>query len=444
MSDTNRKMHLGVFAFAGGNHAAGWRHPDADIVTADFSDFARIIRTAERGLFDIFFLADSPGYALSMPTTKVSIPDPVVLLSGLAAITTHIGLAATASTTYSEPYIVARQFLSLDHLSGGRAAWNIVTTGSTTAGRNFGVETHPSHDDRYARAHEFVEVVKGLWASLDPDVLVLDREKGIFFDREKVHTLNHKGKFFSVQGPLNLKPSPQTAPVLIQAGASEPGKAFAGAVAEIVFSAQQDIEDARAFRSELRARAGTNGRNPENLLVLPGVMPVLAESDVEADRLFRDLQNSLDISQAYEQLANRFGQDLSAYDLDGPMPALSFDKMEGNRSRAVLLYEQARRENLTLREILAISAGSRGHKIVAGSPERIADTLIEWFDTGAADGFNIMPAFFNSQLELFVDTVIPILQRRGYFRTAYEHQTLRERFGLPLDPPLEAARAQRA
>ncbi|HWK95489.1 MAG TPA: LLM class flavin-dependent oxidoreductase [Pseudolabrys sp.] len=440
MTKLRRQIHLGLFAFPAGNHAGGWRHPDADNIETGVDAFVQMAKTAERGLFDLFFLSDGLHFDTISWNTSASIIDPVVLQTAVALNTTHIGLAATASTTYSDPYNLARRFLSLDHVSKGRAAWNIVTTGGIKAAANFGLAEHPPHDARYTRAREFVDVVKGLWNSLPAEALIRDRAGGVYVDPARVHVLDHKGPEFSVRGPLNLSRSGQGYPVLIQAGASEPGKAFAASVAELVFTAQQTLEEGQAFYAEIGVRARAAGRRESDRpLILPGVMPIIGSTEVEAQALHRSLQERVNTKDALAHLTFRFGHDFSGYSLDDKLPELSFDKFEGNRSRAVLVYDYGRRNSLSLREVFSISAEARGHRIVIGTPEQIADDFATWFNERGADGFNVMPPFFNKQFEIFVDEVVPILQRRGLYRAAYEAQTLRGHFGLPVPPPADEA-----
>jgi FMN-dependent oxidoreductase (nitrilotriacetate monooxygenase family) len=354
--------------------------------------------------------------------------EPLTLLGALAGSTDRIGLAATASTTYGEPFTVARQFGTLDHISNGRAAWNVVTTGYDSAA-NFSRATHPVHDERYAVAEEFVDVVRGLWDSFEDDAYVRDAQSGVYLDPAKMHSLDHRGEHFEIAGPLNLTRSPQGHPVLIQAGSSGPGMNLAARVAEVVFTAQQDIETAQAFYRDLKTQVVAHGRDPHHCLVMPGVMPILGATDAEAQARFERLQQWNDLDAALLLVGDRLGQDVSGFDLDKPLPDLPLP--ENMKSRAKLLLDMSHRDGLTLRQICHLAAGARGHKILVGTPQRVADELIAWFEGEAADGFNLMPANFPEGLDMFVDGVLPILRQRGLFRQAYSGTTLREHLGLP-------------
>jgi FMN-dependent oxidoreductase (nitrilotriacetate monooxygenase family) len=430
----NRQMRLGLFLQGAGHHIAGWRHPEAQSGSENLALLQHAARTAERGKFDMVFLADGltsgpdahPSFAMRI--------EPLCLLSALAMSTTHIGLAATASTTYSEPFHIARAFASVDHLSNGRAAWNVVTTSYDKSAANFKLGNHPEHSQRYAMAGEFVDVVKGLWDSWEPDAVLRDKQAGVYFDPAKVHALNHQGPFFSIKGPLNVSRAPQGHPVIIQAGSSGPGQDLAARTAEIVFTAQQTLEAGQDFYRELKAQLPKYGRSPAHLHVMPGVFPVIGKTEQEAQDKYAQLQSWVDTSGelspgALTLLSDRLGHDISSYPLDGPLPDLP--ESNQNKSRAKLLTDLARRENLTLRQLYHVVAGARGHRIVCGTPLQIADALEEWFIGGAADGFNIMPPYFPAGIDEFVDLVVPELQRRGLFRTEYSGKTLRDHLGLP-------------
>ncbi|MFN5726201.1 MAG: LLM class flavin-dependent oxidoreductase, partial [Pseudanabaena sp.] len=425
-----RQFRLGAFVQATGHHVSAWRHPDAQIDAGhNFEHYKQITQTAERGLFDTIFLADSPAVWGGSPETqsrngKIAHFEPVTLFSALSAVTTHIGFVSTASTTYEEPYTLARKFASLDHLSAGRAAWNVVTTGNENAAANFGLEHHPEHSQRYERAEEFLEVVKGLWDSWEDDAFIADRESGIYFEAEKLHTLNHKGKYFSVKGPLNVARPPQGYPVIVQAGASEPGRELAARTAEVIFTANQTLADAQEFYSDVKGRLAKYGRSPDDLKIMPGAFPVIGRTDEEAQEKYEFLQSLIHPDVAWGILKQYYrGVDLSAYSLDDLAPELP-SSTNNNKSRLKLVKDLASR-GLTLRELYRSLATARGHRTIIGSPESIADQLQEWFDNGAADGFNIMPPILPTGLDDFVNLVVPILQKRGLFRTAYEGKTLR-------------------
>jgi len=430
-----RQFRLGAFVQATGHHVSAWRHPDAQIDAGhNFEHYKQITHTAERGLFDTIFLADSPAVWGGSPETqsrngKIAHFEPVTLFSALSAVTTHIGFVSTASTTYEEPYTLARKFASLDHLSAGRAAWNVVTTGNENAAANFGLEHHPEHSQRYERAEEFIEVVKGLWDSWEDDAFIADRESGVYFEAEKLHTLNHKGKYFSVKGPLNVARTPQGYPVIVQAGASEPGRELAARTAEVIFTANQTLADAQEFYSDVKGRLAKYGRSPDDLKIMPGAFPVIGRTDEEAQEKYEFLQSLIHPDVAWGILKQYYrGVDLSEYSLDDLAPELP-SSTNNNKSRLKLVKDLASR-GLTLRELYRSLATARGHRTIIGSPESIADQLQEWFDNGAADGFNIMPPILPTGLDDFVNLVVPILQKRGLFRTAYEGKTLRENLGL--------------
>ena len=349
------------------------------------------------------------------------------MLAALAATTSHVGLGATSSTTYNEPFTVARAFASLDHLSGGRAAWNAVTSSGAEAAANFG-RVHPAHDQRYVVAEEFVDVVTGLWDCWDDDAIVINHETGQYIDPAKVRPLNHRGTYFNVRGPLNIGRCPQGRPVILQAGASEPGQALAARTADVVFAVVQDLEEAKAGYAALKNRLPRYGRHADELAVLPGVMPVLGCTPAEAKQKLDLLQSFVTPTNALKMLSTRLGQDMSRYPLDGPVPDLPLPDTSHGFARTMLA--KARREGMTLRDLYNLTAAARGHWVLCGTPEMVADTLEQWFVERAADGFNILPAYFPAAFTEFVDEVVPILQRRGLFRSDYEGTTLREHLGL--------------
>jgi alkanesulfonate monooxygenase len=393
-----------------------------------------VAQTAERGKLDMVFLADAVGIreydeppGALCRFSNSSRFEPLTLLSALAMVTKHIGLVATASTTYNEPFHIARKFGSLDHISGGRAGWNVVTSVTAMEAQNFNYDEPPAYEKRYDRATEFVEVVRGLWNCWEEDALVRDKQSGIFFDPAKVHTLNHKAEYFSVRGPLNMPRTPQGHPVIVQAGASEQGLELAAETADVVFAASATIEKAQKYYAAVKGKMPKYGRPVEHLHVMPGIMAVLGRTEQEAQDKYGQLQDLIDPKVGLAQLAASLG-DLSAYPLDGPVPEPANARM---RSRAQLMLDMARRDNLSIRQLyLAVAAGN-GHHVVVGTAQRVADEMQHWFENGAADGFNFVPAALPGGISDFVDMLVPELQRRGLFRTEYEGQTLRQNLGVP-------------
>ncbi len=432
-----RMMHLGAFVHETGQHVAAWRHPEAHFHSgANFADAVEVAQIAERGKFDFLFLADTAAVSLSgTPESrgrmgKVVKFEPMTVLSALAAVTKHLGLVATSTTTFNEPYTLARQFASLDQISGGRSGWNLVTSNNEDDALNYSLEQHPAHADRYERAIEFAEVVTGLWDSWDEDAFIRDKESGVFFDPSKLHPLHHKGKHFQVRGPLNVGRSPQGRPVLVQAGASGTGRDVAARLAELVFTAQTTFEQGKEFYGDVMGRLPRYGRSPAEVLVMPGLYPVVAPTASEAQEKFDCLQSLIHPSVGLAVLEHTIGvHDLDKLPLDGPVPEMP--DTNGPLSRQRLLLDQARRDNLTLWELCLANAGPRGHVLTIGTPSQVADEMEHWFKQGACDGFNVMPAWLPGSLTDFVDLVIPELQRRGLFRTEYEAMTLRENLGLP-------------
>lgn len=426
--EQERQMRLGVFVQAPGHHVAGWRHPDA--VTDGWPNLGlmkHIAATAERGRFDMFFLGDGFATGYGEHPSTIGKFEPLTLLSALAMGTSRLGLAATASTTYAEPYHVARAFASLDHLSGGRAAWNVVTTAYAKSAAVFGRQ-HPPHAERYAIAGEFVEACRILWDTWDDDAFVADKKAGLFVRPGSLHASAFKGKYFAVDGALNVPRSPQGHPVLIQAGSSRPGQALAARIADVVFTAQNDLSEALAFYRDVKAQVSRHGRAAGEVLVMPGVFPVVGRTQGEAEEIFAELNRNIDMAQAFTVLSERLGADMSAHPLDEPVPDLP--ETEHLKSRATLLAQMARRDRLTLRELFYRVAAARGHLLLIGSPRMIADVLESWFRAGAADGFNVMPPFFPRQFDDFVDGVVPLLQERGVFRADHTGRTLRDHLGL--------------
>lgn len=426
---TTRKLHLNAFLMGVGHHEAAWRHPRTNPSRlSDIRHYQQLARTAERGRLDSVFLADGLALGDNVRHNALGGLEPLTLLAALAAVTEHVGLIATVSTTYNEPFHVARKFASLDHISGGRAGWNIVTSAGEAEAHNFGVE-RPAHRDRYARATEFLEVVTKLWDSWEDGAILGDRHAGRYADTDRIHTLDHTGPHFRVRGPLNTSRPPQGHPLLVQAGSSEDGKEFAARFAEAVFTAQQTLAEGKEFYTDLKSRLGRYGRRDDELLILPGISPIIGSTEREALRLEKELEELIIPEYGVRQLSAILGVDLSDHPLDAPLPDLP-DATEGQQSRSKLVTDLARRERLTLRELINRLAGGRGHRVVTGTPEQIADQIQEWFTGGAADGFNIMPPILPGGLEDFVDHVVPELQVRGLFRTEYEGRTLRQNYNL--------------
>jgi N-acetyl-S-(2-succino)cysteine monooxygenase len=441
-------MKLGLFLEGTGHHVAAWRDPDVDPNGRQgLAHYLDAARTAERGKFDLVFMADTNATFGAddvdswTRTTAASRLEPITLLGAIAAVTERIGLVATATTTYFEPFHVARFFASIDQISGGRAGWNLVTSLAVAEAYNFGRETHPHHGDRYARAREFAKVVLGLWDSWEDGAVIADKQSGIYLDRSKLHFLNHKGRHFAVRGPLTVHRSPQGRPVIVQAGQSDDGRDLAAETAEITFTVQQDLEAGRAFYADIKRRAAAYGRPPGAIKVLPGVMTVIGRSRAEAADKYERLQALLSPELAIKDLSSHFGLDLSAWPLDGPVPDPHPDVEQ--KGRVKVMVELARRDNLTIRQLYRRVYGQRGHRVVIGTASEVADALEQWFRGGAADGFNLLPLTFPRGLDDIVDLLIPELQRRKLFRTDYEGKTLRENLDLPFPVhPASLGRAQ--
>ncbi|MDD2794861.1 LLM class flavin-dependent oxidoreductase [Acidocella sp.] len=429
-----RQLHLGAFMRPVSIHTAWWRYPGAQTdANFNFAALKHFAQTLERGKFDAFFMADHlavlnmPIQALKRSATVTSF-DPMILLPALAAVTERIGLIATGSTSYDQPFHVARRFASLDALSNGRAGWNIVTTGNPESARNFGLDDHLDHAERYRRAREFYDVVTGLWDSFADDAFLRDQASGVFFDPDKMHVLNHQGEFFKVRGPLNVARPVQGWPVIVQAGASEAGRQLAAETAEMVFGAGGPLDAAREFYADVKGRMVKLGRNREHLKILPGALVVVGATRDEAQAK-KDLIDSLvHPDSGLASLSVALGVDASHFELDAPLPDIP--ETNASKSSRERVIDSARRENLTVRQ-LAARAGSYGGNSFVGTAADIADQMEEWFLTGAADGFNLMFHTVPAGLEEFVDQVIPELQRRGLFRREYEGTTLREHLGLP-------------
>ncbi|KAF1046768.1 LLM class flavin-dependent oxidoreductase [Xylophilus sp.] len=434
-ASTPRQIKLGAFLMAGGHHIAGWRHPDAQAdAGSNFRHFVQLAQKAEAARFDAVFLADASGVRNEhLPslarTARTDGFEPTTLLAAIAAVTERIGLIATVSTSFHEPYNVARRFASLDQISGGRAGWNLVTSSGEGEARNFNRSAHDAHALRYERAAEFHDVVLGLWDSYEDGAFLRDKAGGRYLDPGKLHVLNHQGKHFQVRGPLNVNRSPQGRPVVVQAGASEAGKALAARTAEVIFVAHQTFDEARAFYADVKGCVSDFGRHPDDVKIMPGIFPVVGRTQAEAEEKFAQLQSLVDPVVGTALLSTVIGGfDFSGYPVDGPVPELP--PTNGPKSRQRLLLDLARRDGLTIRDLYLRIAGARGHQQVVGTPGRIADQLQQWFEEGGADGFNIMAPYFPGGLDDFIALVLPELRRRGLVRTEYEGRTLREHLGL--------------
>ncbi|HEY0181818.1 MAG TPA: LLM class flavin-dependent oxidoreductase [Rhodopila sp.] len=435
-----RQLSLGGFFSTPGNHLAGWRHPVA-VPTADmdFRMYAHITRVVEAAKFDTIFFQDTAAVNGSQAlargdTTRTRLSrivklEPTTLLCALAAVTTHIGLIATATTTYNEPYNIARRFASIDHISGGRAGWNLVTSQIEDEAQNFGYAEHVDHALRYDRAREFYDVVVGLWDSWEQDALLRDKASGIYMDRDKVHFLDHVGKHFKVRGPLNVTRSPQGRPVVAQAGSSEAGRELAAKTADVVFTAQTRLDQARAFYADVKSRAARYGRSADDIRIMPGITPVLGRTQAEARERYEELQELLPDDLALQSLSHiSGGLDLSQFPLDGPLPDLP--PSNAAKARQELVVRTAREQNMTLRQIARHTSAAMGHRVLVGTAEYIADELESWLMEDAADGFNVICNHYPKPLEDFCQMVVPELQRRGVFRREYTGRTLREHLGL--------------
>ena len=430
-----RTLRLGAFMRPVSIHTAAWRYPGAFAdANFNFTHYRRFAQTLERGRFDAFFMADHlavmnmPMQALKRSATVTSF-DPLTLLPALATVTEHLGLIATASTTYNEPYHVARKFAALDHISGGRAGWNVVTSSNPHEALNFGREEHLEHGARYRRAREFFDVVTGLWDSWADDAFIHDVETGIYFDPEKLHVLNHHGPHLAVRGPLNIARPIQGWPVIVQAGASEAGRQLAAETAEVVFSGHNALADAQRFYADMKSRVRAHGRASDHLKILPGAFVVMGDTVAEARAKKAHLDSLVHPDSGIATLSVTLGHDVSSLDLDGPLP----DIPESNASKSgrQKLVDMAKRENLTVRQLAQYVGGSFGTLELIGTPATIADQMEEWLVTDGCDGFNVMFPYLPGGLDDFVDRVVPELQRRGLFRREYEGTTLRENLDLP-------------
>src|SRR6266481_6084282 len=442
-----RQLHLKLFIHSRGHHEASWRHPAASpLALTDIRYYQDLAQRAEAALFDSIFLADQLALGEDVAQAARTWLEPVTVLAAVAVATSRIGLIATASTTYTEPFNLARQFASLDHMSNGRIGWNIVTSWLATAADNYGDTGQISHAERYARGEEYMAVVKALWDSWADDAVIDDRAGGLYARGDRIRPINHRGTHYQVKGPLNLPRCPQGRPVLVQAGSSDTGRRFAARYGEAVFTAHMEKATAQAFYADLKSLVTAEGRKPDQVLILPGLSPMIASTEAEAQRLTREINELSDVEVGRKRLSGRFGgHDFSHLPLDRPLVPEDFPDpglVQAARSRTEVIINLVRRDKPTLRQLLGYLAGARGHYVTAGTPEQIADFIEDWFQDGAADGFNIMPPLLPAQLEVFSAEVIPILQRRGLFRTAYQGETLREHYGLawPTSAFGEAAR----
>ena len=429
-----RQMSIGMNILGLGGHAAAWRVGESPSrALLDYEYFCNIARISERGKLDGIFLADGPALQGDIARQPAGRLEPTLLLTAVALATKHIGVIPTISSTYNSPFNIARRIASLDLLSGGRAAWNVVTNAGDAAAQNFGLGGAPLHVDRYARAAEFVDVVFKLWDSWEDDAIIDDQPRGVFADPSKVHEIDHVGDHFQVRGPLNLPRTPQGRPVTVQAGSSEGGKALGSRYADVIFTTQTTIEDGLAFSREMKARAARWGRNPAHLKIMPGISTVIGSTEAEANARCDELDAYQGDTGLASQVAQRLGIPVSELDLDAQLPwdriGPASEHEKGSHGFFEAQVNLARREGLTVRQLSKRIRS--GHRLIVGSPEQVADTMTEWFLAGAADGFNIMPDMFPSGCEIFVDEVVPLLQRRGVFRTDYAGPTLRDHLGLP-------------
>lgn len=441
---TRKHIKLGVMVPISGVHYGGWRHPLSQPERAtDIEYYGEIARKAEAGKLDVIFLADSialyEGTAEEQDRAKHALMraepkrllEPLTLLSALSTMTRHIGLASTATTTYNEPYTIARLFASLDHISNGRAGWNVVTSANVAEAHNFSRDSHVGHAERYDRAREFMKVALQLWDSIDDGAFLIDKATGLYGDEKKVRPINHRGKHFSVRGPLNVPRPPQGHPVIFQAGSSGPGVDLAAETADVVFTAQQTLDSGKRFYSSVKERAAAFGRNKTAPKIMPGIVTYVAGTEAEAKAKYDLINELVDPEFGLYMLSDLLGGvDLTRYHLDGPLPD-EIPASNGSQSRRDMIINLARRENLTIRQLYQRISGASGHRTLIGTPETIVDQMELWFNESAADGFIVLPPSLPSGLDDFVDLVIPELQRRKLFRREYEGTTLRENLELP-------------
>ncbi len=440
MKTTGRTLRFGAFMSLPSCHPTGWRHPDAVVdASTNFAFYKHQAQVAERGKLDYLFVADSVSINARSSPHYLNRFEPFTILSALAPVTEHIGLVGTVTVSYTEAFNLARQFASLDHISGGRAGWNVVTSWLEGSAANFGKAEHLAHDTRYRLAEEYLDVVKGLWDSWEDDALVRDKASGQFLDPEKLHELNHKGEFLSVKGPLNISRGPQGQPVIFQAGSSEDGRSFAAREAEAIFTHQDDLTEAQAFYADIKARARGFGRDPDTVFILPGARPIIGSTEAEAEARWRELSELGSLENALRALGRAFNDhNFSVYDPDGPFPrAVAGEGIKSNQSASARILALAD-EGLTLGQIARRIGTPRSNWV--GTPEQIADRFEHWLNARGADGFNLFESL-PGQLELFVDQVVPLLQAKGVFRREYPGATFRETLGL--DKPVNRYTAQR-
>lgn len=442
-----RNIHLGLSMRFLGYHSGAWRHPEIQPNgPTSFAAFADVAAKAEAAKFDLVFFADGvgirtedePSGSLCRSGHNAEL-EPITLLSALAPVTKRIGLVSTASTTYNEPFHIARKFGSLDLISGGRAGWNIVTSWSEQEAWNFNRSEHLAYDERYERAEEFVEVVTGLWDTWDQDAFIYDKSNSVYFDNAKLHVLNHRGKHFSVRGPLNVNRSRQGRPILVQAGTNTVGQEIAAKHCDLIFSSHQDLKSAQEYYSSVKGRLAKYGRHSSGLHVLTGLTAVVGRTKKEAQEKFEYLKSLVDPLVGFAMLYNTIG-DLSHLPLDGPVPEPDYTKMK-LKSSAESLYKMAQNEKLTIRQLCQKVGMSMVHRILVGTPDEIADHMVTWMENGAADGFNVTPTHLPHALDDFAELVIPVLRERGYYREDYEGETLRENLGLSVPGSRYAKRA---
>lgn len=441
-----KQIKLGLSIRYMGYHVGAWRHPDTSPgANSLLQSFLGVTQTAERAKFDMVFLADGIGVRLddkpkgSLCRSHHNVElEPLTLLSALAALTQNIGLVATASTTYNEPFHIARKYGSLDQISGGRAAWNVVTSWSDQEAWNFSMSKQLDYNLRYERAREFVDVVTGLWDSWDKDAFVIDKESGVFFDEKKMHVLDHVGKHFSVRGPLSVRHSPQGRPILVQAGVSEPGQQIAAKYCDMVFMAKNDLRSAQDYYTSVKDRLEGEGRKRSDLLMMLGLTPIVGRTREEAQEKYEQLESLIDPVVGLQLLYRSFG-DLSHLPLDGPVPKPDLDKV-GLKSSAQMYYDLAQKQDLTIRQLYKKLGMAQEHKTIVGTAKDVVDEMESWVEQGAADGYNITPTHLPAGIDDFVELVVPELRRRGRFREEYEGRTLRENLGLPIP----ASRYERA
>ncbi|SHE33810.1 FMN-dependent oxidoreductase, nitrilotriacetate monooxygenase family [Lampropedia hyalina DSM 16112] len=430
---SQRQLHLNLNFIGAGTHSGAWRWPGnrADAFL-DPDYLVEVAKIAERGTFDAIFLPDRPAHPDRSGTGPFPALEPTLVLATIAAATRHIGLIATVSTSYNEPYNIARRIATLDHLSRGRAGVNLITSADLPSAANFGLDAVPEHAQRYRRAIEFAQVLQALWESWGEGALIADAQSGKFIEHDKVRPIHHEGEFFRVRGPLNLPRSPQDKPVLVQAGGSDDGLELAAAHAELVFTAAHTLDDAQAYATKLRQRAQALGRSPNAIAILPGLVTIIGSTEAEAREREAALWELSSLEQGLKWLGGILQVDASGFDLDQPLPAGIPVPVNGSTTFARNLLAKAYQPGVTLRQLLRTrGGGANNHRAIVGTPEQIADDIIEWFSSGAIDGFNLMPIILPSGLEDFVDHVVPILRHRGVFRHEYEGTTLRAHLGAP-------------